>query len=152
MDLVQEQTWEGLQLGMTPICKNTDHLWKHRGLVPHLTHVCSLCTSHRSFSVPCGTACPSMSWYQTFSPKELFFNGDIKSKDAKKTQCSFVWEKVFFGSGWAKEIPLPLSSLPSYLDLHNLMNGIISVKSDKSQESDTQHLEHTVLLCPLSLT
>lgn len=66
-------------------------------------------------------------------PKKFSFDVDIKSTNPKEFKMFLcITECVFFGSGWLKRSLCNFLCLP-YPDLHNLMNGIIRVKSERQK-------------------
>lgn len=66
-------------------------------------------------------------------PKTFSFDVDIKSTNPKEFKMFFcITECVFFGSGWSKRSLCNFLCL-LYPDLHNWMNGMISVKSEREK-------------------
>lgn len=64
--------------------------------------------------------------------RNSLFDVDIKSTNPKEFKVFLcIRECVFFGSGWAKRSLCSCHLCLPYPDLHNLMNGIINVQSER---------------------
>lgn len=95
----------------------------------------------------CSTACP-MVLGANFSRLRNTLDVDVKNTNPREFKMvPGIRKCVLFGNGWTKRTLCNCPLCLPYSDLHSLMHGIISVKSErpKAKSQTLSTLEHSVL-------